>query len=858
VTIDLHLRKLSLLFEEALAIPVQDREAFVRSRCADDAGLLDEMLRLLHKDQVLEREGLDSESGLGVLSKEAFPEFFLEGQQVGSFRVGECIGSGGMGTVYRVSRVDGQVEQEAALKLLHPFASSSALVGRFNMERRVLASLVHRSISRFLDAGTLPDGRPYVLMEMINGTPLLEYCDSRRLDFSARLNIFLKVVQAVAFAHGRLVVHRDIKSKNILVSVDDEPKLLDFGIAKILDGVNMEVTRTSERFFTPTSAAPEQLLGEPIGVGCDIYALGQLLYEVLSGQAPFDFSGASVGSVERAIVEQPPPPMAVRCRSTPPEKIFARGFSSVRDLSSALRGDLEAIVLKCLRKRPEERYISAEQLEQEIRRVLDQRPVQARGDERWYRLKKHLARNRTPVALGTVIVVTLVLSLAIMVFQAMKVTQQRGLAELERDRTQHAVLLLQEAIISADPSRVAGGDVTARQIMQSTRPLLDQLFDSQPLLFASLAAVISEVEIELSLTEAAAEMADRGIAAGLRAGIPEKEMRVLLLHKAKALLDLNDFEAGAQILSQVRQTDQVDQPDWLDLKGRYFILQNKPERALTVLEAALLGTAGYSPENRVAVSIRWQLAHLRSMLGMHNESVATYAETLTWMKTGLSDGHPLITLTRLWRLDALRRAGRLEDARGESIVVEQQVRTHFGEDSSMAGRMHATFGMLASVDERYDDAAAHYRSSVGIWQRLLSADHPHILRVKANLAHLLETQDGYEDEVEALYRSVLEIAGTQTGATSRTTTAFRVRLARFLIGQHRGNEALELLVASEVVMNDSAAKISAFASTLEDSVRSADCNAYAPSIAADISCRRAVSWLEGFSGRTEPVPSADQ
>ncbi len=303
-----------------------------------------------------------------------------EGRSVGPWRVAERIGSGGMGSVYRAVRTPAMSET-VALKLLRADRDDAALRRRFALERRVLQSLQHAGIARLIDAGEAADGTPYVAMELIEGTHLLAYADQRRLDLDQRLDLLLKVCAAVAYAHTRQVVHRDIKSSNILVTPQGQPKLLDFGIAKPLQAQfgheYLERTATAQRFFSAASAAPEQLTGAPTGPACDVYALGALLYELLCGEAPLALHGLSAGQGELAIAQQIPLPPSQRLAALPPGVANARarqrGLDERMALTERLRGELDRIVTKALRKQPAQRQASVEQFARELRGVRNGR-----------------------------------------------------------------------------------------------------------------------------------------------------------------------------------------------------------------------------------------------------------------------------------------------------------------------------------------------------------------------------------------------------------------------------------------------------------------------------------------------------
>jgi eukaryotic-like serine/threonine-protein kinase len=786
------------LFEHCLELPVEQRSQEARRLCRQQPELLDELLGLLERDQTLDATAASTDSGLAGLRSLALPEALMKDQRVGPYCIEACIGSGGMGSVYRARRVDGEVEQLVALKLLRPGSVNPPLMERFSTERRVLASLSHPGICRFLDAGQLDDGRPWVAMELIEGMPLLAFCDRHRLGLNERLALFRKVLRAVAYAHGRLVVHRDIKSGNILVGEDGEPRLVDFGIAKMLEPDGADLTQTMERYITPASTAPEQYLGEPASTACDIYALGQLLYQMGCGRAPFDFAGATPGQVERLLLEQPPPPPSTRCLSAMPETARKRRCADLPDLRQRLAGDFDTITLTCLRKHPTERYASVEQLDRDIGNLLEQRPILARRGERGYRLQKFIARNRLPVGLGTGLALTLVISLGVILAQAMQVNAERDRAVVERDRAQHAVETLRQAFVAADPARVVGGEVTARQILQSAREPLDTTFDSQPDLFASLAEVLAEVKLDLMLNHSAAELARRGIEAGSRAGFSDRELRGLWLLLARATTDSHDRQAARVALDRVRAMDTEARPDWLLAKGRWWLLSNRPGAAVERLLEAAEAHRVMPASAELHIQIHSQLGLAQSLAGAHDAGLDTFDALLEWLVEHKGPEHAQVALTRFRRIDALRRAGDLEKAHSEAVAVKSDVIEWYGPDSAMAGRVHGTLGLLhAAAGERLQ-AANQTRRTHDIWLAVLGADHPNVLRASINLAQQLSGLESHHDEAEAWYRRSLENAERHFGPDNVTPQTIRTHLARFLARQGRASEAVSLLATDHM------------------------------------------------------------
>jgi len=375
------------------------RIALVERRCGQDTGLLEEAESLLAEAETLLKERTDS---FEDCVQNAASTFWQEGPPRGGERVGAYVivrelGRGGMGTVFLAERADGQFEKQVAIKILNRGADTAEILRRFRAERQILARLDHPGIARLLDAGTTDDGLPYFIMDYIVGAPVTRFAVAQKLSTGQRLELFLKICAAVEFAHRNLVVHRDIKPSNILANAEGEPKLLDFGIAKLLarDEDAAQLTSEAQQHLTPICASPEQAKGEPITVATDIYSLGALLYEMLSDQKPHRFSTARPTREELALVvgeQVPPPPSAV---------------ASNTQISRLVRGDLDAIVLFAMRKEPEMRYATVADLADDIRRHLARKPVVARHSTLGYRAKCLIERNGSRLVASAAVVIVL-------------------------------------------------------------------------------------------------------------------------------------------------------------------------------------------------------------------------------------------------------------------------------------------------------------------------------------------------------------------------------------------------------------------------------------------------------------------
>ncbi|MEP6946940.1 MAG: serine/threonine-protein kinase [Acidobacteriota bacterium] len=432
--------KLKEIFEAVVDLPVSERSRSLADKCAGDDNMRARIEQLLAADDAA---GSFLESSPFEPSVTSFAEVRSQkyvGQTIGPYHVERVIGSGGMGTVFLATRDPGELDQTVAIKIVHEGAHSNEIIRRFLIERRILATLEHSGIARLIDVGQTGDGLPYLVMEYVAGEPLDEYCRNSNLSLDDRLRIFRNVCSAVAYAHRHLIIHRDLKPSNILVTSAGEAKLLDFGIAKLLTvDADTPQTATMMNLLTPAYAAPEQVRGEAVTTATDVYGLGVILYELLAGVRPFSFDDKNYQDIVRAICDtEPPKPSEAHTLNrktsetgekekpvTPGHRRDSFKFS----IDRTLRGDLDNIVLKALRKDPERRYQSVEQFSEDIERFQKGLPVSARPDTFAYRATKFVQRNRFPVAMSALILLLLIGGIIGTTWQAARAAQQQKIAE---------------------------------------------------------------------------------------------------------------------------------------------------------------------------------------------------------------------------------------------------------------------------------------------------------------------------------------------------------------------------------------------------------------------------------------------
>lgn len=435
-----HWPTLSRLLDEALEVPPEARERWLESLPPADGAYKEDLRTLLrHSTTAGTSEFLDILPDLQNAVEAARAAVSIPvlkpGMAVGPYVVEREIGSGGMGAVWLARRSDGLIKRRVALKLPHPEPRGRQLAERFARERDILAELAHPNIARLYDAGFSDDGQPFLALEYVAGAPLIEYCDQHRLDLRQRLRLFQQVLHAVQYAHSSLVIHRDLKPSNVIVGNGRRAMLLDFGIARLIAidprEENGRAHGAAGAALTPDYASPEQIAGQSVTTASDIYSLGVLLFELLTGERPYKLTRGTRAELEEAVltVEPQNPSQSVTCAGA----ASARGCT-INSLSGALRGDLDAIVLKALKKSPAERYATADAFSEDIERHLDGAPIAARRDGGWYMVRKFVARHRASAVGATVAMAAIIATAAVALYEAHVAAGHARTAAAERDR----------------------------------------------------------------------------------------------------------------------------------------------------------------------------------------------------------------------------------------------------------------------------------------------------------------------------------------------------------------------------------------------------------------------------------------
>ena len=526
--------ELSALLDTALDLPQRERAQWIATLGPDKDAVKGFLLDLLsHEGAIETADFLDALPSVEI-GPLAFPEAAYDqaspGDTVGPYRLLKELGTGGMGVVWLAERSDGLINRQIALKFPHLTCARKDLAERMAHERDILATLEHLNIARLYDAGLTREGQPYLALEYVEGQPIDAYCAARQLSVPERLKLFVQIAQAVAYAHAKLIVHRDLKPANVLVTQSGEVRLLDFGIAKLLDdGVALEtrLTELSGRAFTLDYASPEQIAGAPITTSSDIYSLGVILYELLSGQRPYKLKRNSRGALEEAILE-----IDVR----PPSEVV-----DDRSVRKRMRGDLDTIILKALKKRPEDRYATMNALVEDVERYLSNRPVLARPDAASYRIGKFVGRNALAVAASAAVLMAIVIGAGVAIWQARVALAEKESADAVRE-------FIVSIFRDADPYGRSGQASTGADLLRRAQTDIQDRFEDRPDLKIDLLNIVGSGLLSLEDLPAAESAFRRAIDASTRLFGPLNartlEARALMteLHSARSDRELMKTE----------------------------------------------------------------------------------------------------------------------------------------------------------------------------------------------------------------------------------------------------------------------------------------------------------------------------
>lgn len=786
------------LFLEALELPLVEREVLLTKRCSGDLELRREVESMLaaHDEPGLAIESRLLGEGTALGEVNAL-------RKLGPYRLLEVIGRGGMGEVFLAERADDQYEKKVAIKLLRPGFHAAEMISRFMRERQILARLEHPNIATLLDGGVDEDGRPYLVMQYVPGEPITSYCERRGLGIEERLRLFVTVCDAVQFSHANLVVHRDLKPSNILVTEDGTPKLLDFGIAKLLDpqASPADATRAGMQMLTPERAAPEQLLGQPVTAAVDVYALGLLLCELLTGKTPYKFSSNNVLAIAAMVTSQPPTPPSALLTD---EALLPEGQKRLR---RQLAGEPDRIVLMALRREPERRYVSAAQLGEDVDRYLRGEPVLAHADSRTYRARKFLQRNRLGTAVAALLALMVLGFGMVTAFQNYRIVEQRDRANAERDRAnaerehvEAVVRMMTDLLAAADPTEAPGQDLIAVTDLLERGEKTVTALEDQPETRARMLLVLGQIYLERGLYDKGHELlvraqeAHQGVEGATEATALEIEYRLAL-----ALRLQGNREAARTALKEAlashREVYGTEHEKTLQVMNELASALPLKERGPLLQEVLDVRRALLAPQDLAIAATLDRLASYHRVMGDLPLARQLYREALAMVIENLGEKHPH-TATVLNNLataledpdEKIREMRRVVELRQE--ILPESV------DTALAWNNLGVFYFEAG---RREEARQAWESSLELLVATVGADDWRVANTIRNVGLALELE-GRDQEALSHFDRALPVMRQAKGDEDLAVGVLRSQRAQILARLGRNTEALrEAREAVEIV-----------------------------------------------------------
>jgi eukaryotic-like serine/threonine-protein kinase len=791
---------LQRLFHAALELEPGEREAFLAKECAGDPALVAEVLSLLADDGARNEtlQGVVGRAAHGVVDGAARPN-----SRIGSYRVVRELGHGGMGRVVLAERDDDLYQQQVAIKLLRSSVLSEDAIRLFAAERQTLAQLSHPNIAMLLDGGTADDGTPYVVMQFIDGKPLTEYADAQNLSVRQRLQLFLKICAAVSHAHRNLIVHRDVKPSNILVDPIGEPKLLDFGISKMLDDSGAAKV-TQAGLMTPEYASPEQVDGQPISIATDVYSLGAVLFELLTGEPPFRLRNTSPSEVASVIRSTIPP--------LPSDAVKVRTIAA-----KELRGDLDNIVHKAMRKEPERRYEDVSALADDLKAWLDGRPVAARPDTFGYRLQKFVTRNAAMVSVVSFAVLTLIAGATFYTLRLQDERDRALAAEIEataaaeladrRAATANRVSDFLVGLFEASDVRASGRrDISARELLDAGYRRIGDDLQDEPGIKSHLLRVMGLAYAHMGAYADAIPLLEESLA--LKRIDPDSsqlDVAEALNRLAEVLRQQGNNERASELQEQaigIREALSTG-PSWGlgDSYNNFGLLQysmGRYVRAEEYLRKAIDTHRNAHDQKLRSIGISMHnLALVQRQLGHFETALETMNEALEVIEQADYDGTAveavsleLATRIRIELADYSGAAGTLERA----LAIARRV---YDEDNPRMGAMWTRAGTLQCEQGKFADALKHFDDGLAVYAASHGTDswnYAYVQKMKADCLLLA----GDPPAAEGLLRQSIAIREQQFGAAHILTGLAEVSLGVSLLDQGQtqaANDALQSAMA---------------------------------------------------------------
>ena len=801
------------IFNEALDISADIREEFVKNKTKNNANLFQIIVDMLESEANKEANITQMiSSNINQMISDKF-EVKL-GEKIGVYELDSVIGEGGMGTVFKAKRVDTEFDSKVAIKVIHRQCLNSETLKRFKSERQILANLNHPNIAHLIDGGTTDSGLPYLVMEYIEGKNLIDYCKQKQIGFKARIQLFMQVCEAVNYAHQNLIVHRDIKPANILVTREGQIKLLDFGVAKILNpdeySKSVAETQIEMRILTLENAAPEQVLGEKVTTRTDVYALGTLLFQLLTEEKIFNLKEQYRKTFEKAICEQMPtkPSKAIsNTNSLVNVKIPEGSFLTLNAAKNKLKGDLDNIILKSLQKEPKRRYQSVEQFHNDINRYLNHYPVKAQPDEFLYLARKFTQRHKLGVLFSSISALFIIMFVGLLSVQnhtiknqIEMIKKQTAIANMEAENSRQVSNFLLDIFSSSDPNENAGENLTAADLLSQGKDKINTL--ETPKIKARLLETLARIYQKLGSYQEATGLIEQSLGIYINTSdTTDLEMARVYYRLGKIQYELGEYDNAIQILD--RSTKFYDTSELLDeyertapliVKAIIYSEQQKYKKAKDLDESILeLVLRKFTKKSREAgeayTNLGAVLRHLGDLSGSEKMIRAGLAARISSLgNISLETGHSYNQLASTLSLQGKNEEA-IEPALKGLKIRRSIYKTDHAEIAASLGNLAKIYSKLDMLDE----SEKARRESIEILKQLFGYDHAYVAGSLSSLGLLLINKKDYEN-AERVFQEALQIFQNTFSKDSPRLAYPLTGLGKLYIKQGNIPKALPLLL----------------------------------------------------------------
>jgi serine/threonine-protein kinase len=812
-------KKLSQIFDMVLTLPPEGRTDYIQRVCGGDKELehkIREMLAQLEESDRFFEERLEKNEKLikeidSLIADKDRDEDFYEGKTIGRWKILELIGHGGMGRVYKVQRTDESgIKQTGALKIIHKSLLTPTHIERFRLEQHILSGLQHPDISGFVDSGITADRVPYMVMEFVEGDTILEYCNKQRLTNEQRLQLFITVCKAIQYAHKSLIVHRDLKPENILVTQEGRIKILDFGIAKLLDPDLYEnsaiETQPGMRMLSLEYASPEQISGKVVTTSTDLYSLGVLLNKLLTGLHPFDLDTLTYKDVEQLLAEKDPLPASIRYQSvsdTDKKIILANERQSKpQEIVHSLKGDLDAIIYKALHKDPERRYASVETLVTDIERYQNNLPVFAQPDTFSYRAGKFMRRHKWGIASVAVIFFVLIGGILTTMWQAQQAQQNAREAE-------QVSAFLAQIFEGSDPNRANDGSMTARELLDQGFERAQTELSDEPALQAQMLSLIGNIYSNLGFFDDAYLAVEKSVELYHSMNENSPEMATALLRLANLEYRLGNYEAAADASRESLDLSISlygnDHPETASVMNTLAMsLEEVGEKeAAYDLYYRIIEIRRDLPDQGSNLSVNLNnLAILLQEDGKLEEADALFSEAVELVDEIYGFEHPFMAYTLNGYSGVHQDRGDFESAEEDLQNALKIGRAVFPENHPFNAVVLHNLGSLFEDMESYTDAANYFEQGLALRRQNLPENHPDIatslFSLGTSFIHLEQPS-----KAEPILREALQIRQSIYEEEDWRVALVKSGLGRALLHQQKFDDAAQYVFPAHAILLES-------------------------------------------------------